>query len=107
MHAELTRLRRQHARTEAARSKCAAKYNNLLDQLNMSSDELEKELAYYRRKSDDLERDLETERKTWHETVKVVEDENEDLLAQKRELGAGLDEAERKLEDARQRNRDL
>merc|ERR1719427_432508 len=60
MHAELTRLRRQHARTEAARSKCSAKYNNLLDQLNMSSDELIKEIAYYRRRSDDFQRDLES-----------------------------------------------
>merc|ERR1719403_269595 len=50
MHANLNRLRRQHARTEAARKKCSAKYNNLLDQLNMSSDKLIKEIAYYRRR---------------------------------------------------------
>merc|ERR1719244_685397 len=65
MHAELTRLKRQHAKTEADRKKCSAKYNNLLDEMDMSSNELIKELAYYRRKSDDLERDLEDERKTW------------------------------------------
>merc|ERR1719403_364111 len=58
MHAELTRLRRQHAKTEADRNKISAKYNNLLDEMDMSSNELIKELAYYRRKSDDLERDL-------------------------------------------------
>merc|ERR1719193_2081087 len=65
MHAELSRLKRQHAKTEADRKKCSAKYNNLLDDLNMSSDDLVKELAYYRRRSDDLEIDLENERKTW------------------------------------------
>merc|ERR1719317_927473 len=58
MHAELTRLRRQHAKTEADRKKVSAKYNNLLDELNMSSDELHKELAYYTSRSDDRERDL-------------------------------------------------
>merc|ERR1719177_4445 len=51
MHAKLTRLRRQHAKTEADRKKTSAKYDNLLDELNMSSDELIKDLAYYRRKS--------------------------------------------------------
>merc|ERR1719233_1977216 len=65
MHIELTRLKRQHAKTEADRKKCSAKYNNLLDEMDMSSNELIKELAYYRRKSDDLERDLEDERKSW------------------------------------------
>merc|ERR1719357_179567 len=46
MHAELTRLRRQHAKTEADRKKASAKYDNLLDELNMSGDELHKELAF-------------------------------------------------------------
>merc|ERR1719193_334416 len=65
MHAELTRLKRQHARTEADRKKCSAKYNNLLDDLSMSSDELVQELAYYKRKTDDLEKEIDNERKTW------------------------------------------
>merc|ERR1719233_2253825 len=63
MHAELTRLKRQHARTEADRNKCSAKYNNLLDDLSKSDDELVKELAYYKRRTDDLEIDLDNERK--------------------------------------------
>merc|ERR1719233_1293360 len=63
MHAELTRLKRQHAKTEADRKKCSAKYNNLLDDLSMSSDELVQELAYHRRRTDDLEIDLDNERK--------------------------------------------
>merc|ERR1719419_1963757 len=50
MHAELNRLKRQHAKTEADRKKVSAKYNNLLDDLNMSDDKLLKEIAYYRRK---------------------------------------------------------
>merc|ERR1719193_2879349 len=53
MDAELNRLKRQHAKTEADRKKCSAKYNNLLDELSMSSDELIRELAYYKRKTDD------------------------------------------------------
>jgi len=107
MHAELTRLRRQHAKTEADRKKCSAKYNNLLDELNMSSDELIKDLAYYRRKSDDLEKDLETERKTWQNTLKILEDENDQIISQKKDLRGSLDDLERKFEETRARNRDL
>merc|ERR1719289_575771 len=72
MHAKLTRLRRQHAKTEADRKKTSAKYDNLLDELNMSGDELLKELAFYKRRSDDLERDLENERKTWQKNLEGV-----------------------------------
>merc|ERR1719447_38572 len=75
MHAKLTRLRRQHAKTEADRKKASAKYDNLLDELNMSSDELLKELGFYKRRTDDLERVLENERKTWQKTLQVLEDE--------------------------------
>merc|ERR1719419_2153772 len=81
MHAELNRLKRQHAKTEADRKKVSAKYNNLLNDLNMSDDKLLKEIAYYRRKSDDLERELENERKTWQNTLKILEDENEDFIS--------------------------
>jgi len=104
---KLNRLRRQHAKSEADRKKCSAKYNNLLDELNMSSDELIKELAYYRRRSDDLEIDLENERKTWQNTLKVLEDENDEIILQKKELGANLDELDEKLEIERKRNQDL
>merc|ERR1719289_707475 len=86
MHAELTRLKRQHAKTEADRKKCSAKYNNLLDEMDMSSNELIKELAYYRRKSDDLERDLEDERKTWQNTLKLLEEENDEVISQKKNM---------------------
>merc|ERR550534_3647086 len=81
MHAELTRLKRQHARTEADRKKITAKYNNLLDDLSMSSDELIRELAYYKRKTDDLEKEIDNERKTWQNALKVMEDKNEDIKA--------------------------
>jgi len=107
IQAKLNRLRRQHARSEADRRKCSAKYNNLLDELNMSSDELLKELAYYRRKSDDLEKDLENERKTWQNTLKLLENENDEIISQKNDMGASLDELDRKLEIEKKRNREL
>merc|ERR1719193_643330 len=103
MHAKLTRLRRQHAKTEADRKKASAKYDNLLDELNMSSDELLKELAFYKRRSDDLERDLENERKTWLKTLKVLEDENDELISDKKYLEESTDELQKKLENERKR----
>merc|ERR1719193_1457659 len=107
MHAELTRLRRQHARTEADRRKCSAKYNNLLDDLSMSSDELIRELAYYKRKTDDLEIEIDNERKTWQKTLKVLENKNDDIIAEKNDMGARIDELEAKLEEKRNRSRKL
>jgi len=107
IQAKLNRLRRQHARSEADRRKCSAKYNNLLDELNMSSDELLKDLAFYRRKSDDLEKDLENERKSWQNTLKVLENEKEEAILMKNDMGASLDELDRKLAIEKQRNREL
>merc|ERR1719233_1994717 len=107
MHAELTRLKRQHARTEADRRKCSAKYNNLLDDLSMSSDELIRELAYYKRKTDDLETEIDNERKTMQNTLKVLEDKHDDIIAEKNDMGARIDELEAKLEEKRKRSREL
>jgi len=107
LHAEIARVKRLQAKTEADRKKCSAKYNNLLDELSMDGTELEKELAYYKRKSDDLEENLKEERKAWQKTMKVVTEENDDYRHQNKDLLASLDDKNLKLEDERKRNHDL
>jgi len=107
LHAEVARVKRLHAKTEADRKKCSAKYDNLLDELSMSGTELEKELAYYKRKSDDLEESLKEERKTWQKTMKMVTEENDDYRYQNKDLLARLDDKKLKFEDERKRNQDL
>jgi len=107
LHAEVARVKRLQAKTEADRKKCSAKYNNLLDDLSMSENDLEKELAYYKRKSDDLEETLKDERKAWQKTLKVLTEENDEYRLQKTDLLESLDDKKHKLEDERKRNRDL
>merc|ERR1719245_1198385 len=65
---ELARVRRLQAKTENDRKKAFTKYNNLLDEMRMSPSELEKELAFYKRRADDLEDSLQDQRQMWQKT---------------------------------------
>jgi len=75
--------------------------------LSVNGDDLTKELAYYRRKSDDLEESLKKERKMWQSTMKTIKEENDDYRLQKKDLQACIDDKEVKLEHERRTTRDL
>lgn len=104
---DLARLKRVQARTESYRKKCSAKYNNLLDEMSMSEDDLVRELAHYKCTSDDLEENLADERKMFQKTMKILTEENDDYHRQKEDLLASLDDKESNLRDERKRSREL
>jgi len=104
---DLSRAKRQVAKVEVARKRAQKKYEELLDEMRMSPNKLEKELAFYRRRADDLEDSLADQRTHFQKTNKLLKSENDNLGNRVDELETELDASKARFEEERDRVRQL
>jgi len=104
---ELSRVKRLHTQSDLERRKIFKKYNNLLDEMRLSSDRLVKELAFYHRQADDLEDNLKDQRNMWRKTNMLLTKENEKYQRQNEDLMFELEACREKLNDERKKYRAL
>jgi len=104
---ELARVKRLKAQTEMDLRKMFKKYNNVLDEMRMSPNRLEKELAFYHQRSDDLEDNLQDQRSMWRKTNMLLTKENEKYQRENKDLLYELESCKEELMEGRKKYRSL
>jgi len=104
---ELSRVKRLQAQTELDLRKMFKKYDNVLDEMRMSPNRLEKELAFYHQRSDDLEDNLQDQRSMWRKTNMLLTKENEKYQRQNQDLLFELETCKEELIEERKKCRTL